>query len=209
MNIKNSWNYVVVNKELSPLKECSDIEKRMPYLCPGFPLRVGQPVTCALKVGEDRMERAVGETRTINVTIDPSEVTTAQVFILHKHKKGLTKIIYSLQQWKNMFTHWHVLYICSTYKHNIVSIVFLIRKLQREKKVTKVIMLTKYQVSKKEFNLNVWCFSIYTCTWSCTDVIIYIHVYTFYFILLRLKMQWKWSLIVWLLAWKWLPELWR
>lgn len=88
----------MVNKELSPLKECSEIEKRVPYLCPGFPLRVGQPVTCALKVGEDRMERAVGETRTINVTIDPSEVTTAQVFILHKHKKGLTKIIYSLQQ---------------------------------------------------------------------------------------------------------------
>lgn len=56
-----------------------DAEKYVQLHNEGFPLRVGQPVTCALKVGEDRMERAVGETRTINVTIDPSEVTTAQI----------------------------------------------------------------------------------------------------------------------------------
>lgn len=45
-------------------------------------------MTCALKVGEDRMERAVGETRTINVTIDPSEVATAQVSVLYGHQNG-------------------------------------------------------------------------------------------------------------------------
>lgn len=118
-------------------------KNNVPYFCPGFPLRVGQPVTCALKVGEDRMERAVGETRTINVTIDPSEVATAQVSVLYGHQNG-----------------W-------------------IRKLEREEKFRKVNLL--YWI--KEFNLNVWCFSIYTCTctWSCADMIIYIHVYSILF----------------------------
>ena len=45
----------------------------------GYPLKVGQPVHCALKLGEDRMERAAGETRTVNVTIEPTEVAKSQV----------------------------------------------------------------------------------------------------------------------------------
>lgn len=40
---------------------------------------IGQPVMCKLQTGSDRLERLVGETRVVNITIDPNKVQKAEV----------------------------------------------------------------------------------------------------------------------------------
>ncbi|XP_061171333.1 protein RRP5 homolog [Saccostrea echinata] len=56
-----------------------DAEKFIQLHNEGYSLKVGQPVYCGLKLGEDRMERVAGDTRTVNVMIDPVEVSVSQL----------------------------------------------------------------------------------------------------------------------------------
>ncbi|XP_062605737.1 protein RRP5 homolog [Saccostrea cucullata] len=66
-------------KGVKAFMKSMDAEKFIQLHNEGYSLKVGQPVYCGLKLGEDRMERAAGETRTVNVTIDPMEVSVSQL----------------------------------------------------------------------------------------------------------------------------------